>query len=188
MVCVGARLGAERTPAPERPSHVIFHFLSCLVASRRLYYRTTNRHNAATTRHSYALISYIFSLPFMSTTFLFYHHQFHHRQPRGRRYYTVYTVYTKPRHSAHVYKTALLLVEEGIHPPIDRSTITVSNLLVFPSLLRLLNCPLEKAIFCSHKHSVASKHVQDWIHLASSNKDGAVSRGAMVMTIGRREK
>jgi hypothetical protein len=31
------------------------------------------------------------------------------RQPRGRHYYT------KPRHSAHVYKTTLLLVEEGMN-------------------------------------------------------------------------
>jgi hypothetical protein len=30
---------------------------------------------------------------------------------------------------------------------------------------------------------VASKHVQGWIHLVSSNKDGAVSHGAMMMTI-----
>ena len=51
----------------------------------------------------------------------------------------------------------------------------------------LLNCPLEKAIFCNHERSVASKHVQDWIHLVSSNKDGVVSRGAMAMTIDRRK-
>ena len=41
----------------------------------------------------------------------------------------------------------------------------------------------QKAIFCNHERSVASKHVQGWIHLASFNKDGAVSRGAMVTTI-----
>ena len=46
-----------------------------------------------------------------------------------------------------------------------------------------LNRPLTKANFCNHERSAASKHVRGWIHLASSNKDGAVSRGAMMMTI-----
>jgi hypothetical protein len=47
----------------------------------------------------------------------------------------------------------------------------------------LLIRPLAKANFYNHERSVASKHVQGWIHLVSSNKDGAVSRGAMMMTI-----
>jgi hypothetical protein len=47
----------------------------------------------------------------------------------------------------------------------------------------LLNRPLAKANFCNHELSVASKRVQGWIHLVSSNKDGAASRGAMMMTI-----
>jgi predicted NAD/FAD-dependent oxidoreductase len=47
----------------------------------------------------------------------------------------------------------------------------------------LLNRPLAKANFCNHERSVASKHVQGWIHLVSSNKDGVVSHGAMMMTI-----
>jgi hypothetical protein len=47
----------------------------------------------------------------------------------------------------------------------------------------LLNPPLAKANFCNHELSVASKRVQGWIHLASSNKGGAVSRGVMMMTI-----
>jgi hypothetical protein len=46
-----------------------------------------------------------------------------------------------------------------------------------------LNRPLAKANFCNHERSVVSKHVQGWIHLVSSNKDGVVSRGAMMMTI-----
>lgn len=47
----------------------------------------------------------------------------------------------------------------------------------------LLNRPLAKANFCNRELSVASKRVQGWIHLVSSNKDGAASRGAMMMTI-----
>lgn len=47
----------------------------------------------------------------------------------------------------------------------------------------LLNRPHAKANFCNHELSVASKRVQGWIHLVSSNKDGAASRGAMMMTI-----
>ena len=53
----------------------------------------------------YALIFIFLVIPLCLQLFLFYHH---HRQPRGRRYYT------KPRCNAHVHKTALLLVEEGI--------------------------------------------------------------------------
>ena len=62
-------------------------------------------------------------------------------------------------------------------------------LLVCPFSLRatyqrlLLNRPLAKANFCNHERSVVSRRVQGWIHLVSSNKDGAVSRGAMMMTI-----
>jgi hypothetical protein len=40
-----------------------------------------------------------------------------------------------------------------------------------------------KANFCNHERSVVSKHVQGLIHLVSSNKGGAVSRGAMTTTI-----
>ena len=47
----------------------------------------------------------------------------------------------------------------------------------------LLNRPLAKANFCNHERSVVSRRVQGWTHLVSSNKDGVVSRGAMMMTI-----
>jgi hypothetical protein len=42
----------------------------------------------------------------------------------------------------------------------------------------------QKANFYNHARSVVLKHVQGLIHLASSNKGGAGSRGAMVTTIG----
>ena len=92
---------------PTRPNNSPFR-LHCPILSFLPYFPphvSLEQHNAATTRHSYALNFISFCLPFMLTTFQLYHH---HRQPRGRRYYT------KPRHSAHVYKTAFLLVEEGM--------------------------------------------------------------------------
>lgn len=57
-----------------------------------------------------------------------------------------------------------------------------------PSLyaIRWTEAFLLKVNSCSHARSVVSRHVQGLIRLASSNKGGPVSRGAIVTTIGVR--
>ena len=128
-----AALGAKRTPEPERPSHVIlilliFSFFSfpCRFTIEQQIDTTLLPRGTRTLSFS---ISFQPSLYAYNFSILSHHRQV--RQHRGRRYYT------KPRHSTLVYKTALLLVEAGIAS--HRSTITVSNLVVFsPSFACIL--------------------------------------------------
>jgi hypothetical protein len=81
-----------------------FFFIFRLSLSNNTY-----RHNASTTRQLYALAFHLFLVvPLCLHLPLFDHH---HQYPRGRRYYTKLR---QSKGSAHVYKTALLLVEEGM--------------------------------------------------------------------------